>query len=173
MNGKLISYLKRATNIIGELDKIVSEFRKYNENKIADKIDNIKDDLVSSIKDNSIKLSSDELNEYQQFVSDIMEEKGVEEKHHLKKLPEIMKEVSERWEKKSKTALYWKNKDRKYSLSQDEMNSKTYICPSCKSPLSKKTYKMRAKLYVCTNPDCLFMIKKDDIVGLAASKLIK
>ena len=36
-----------------------------------------------------------------------------------------------------------------------------------------KTYKMRTKLLVCSNPDCLFMIKKDDVVGLATDKLTK
>lgn len=166
MNGKLISYLKKATNIVSELDKIVSDFRKFNYGDIADKIDDVENELISSIKNASVKLSNSGLSDYQQFVSDIMDEKGVEEKHHLKKLPEIMKEVSDRWKKESnkKVAIYWKGKDRKYSISQSELDSNSYLCPRCKSQLMKKTYKMRAKLYICSDPKCLFMIKQDDIL---------
>lgn len=62
---------------------------------------NLMYDFMAKIALNLNVVSSKELNEYQEFVSDIMDEKGVEEKHHLKKLPEIMKEVSDRWEKEA------------------------------------------------------------------------
>lgn len=74
-----------------------------------------------------------------------------------------VRRVAELWVKR---ALYWAAADRKYKATAQECTSKAYTCPKCKAAqLRKAIYKrvegQSEKLYGC--PECLFLIKRDDI----------
>lgn len=67
-----------------------------------------------------------------------------------------------------KKSLYWANKDRRYKATQTECDGGTYNCPKCgDSVLRKAIYKRRGgqseRLLGC--PSCLFLIKREDILG--------
>jgi len=71
-----------------------------------------------------------------------------------------------------KQALYWREKDRRYQATQEEMESGHYKCPKCKaqgieSLLRPAVYKRREgqseKLLGC--PECLWLVKKADVVN--------
>ena len=66
-----------------------------------------------------------------------------------------------------KRALYWAAKDRHYRATQSELESGTYLCPKCKTPLKRARYKRKRgqsfSLYGC--PQCMFLIKTCDIMG--------
>lgn len=63
-----------------------------------------------------------------------------------------------------KIALYWKSQDRKYKQTKKELSNNQYLCPKCGNLMKKKTYKMKSKLLICANGDCLFMIKSSDVL---------
>lgn len=65
-------------------------------------------------------------------------------------------------------AMYWDGPDRKYRMSQSEVDSNAINCPKCKeSELKKTSYKKQngasVRLLACGN--CLFLIKPKDIVN--------
>lgn len=67
-----------------------------------------------------------------------------------------------------KKAIYWTDKDRQYKATQDEIESRRFMCPKgCGVPMRKTVYKRRGgrsdRLFGC--PECLFLIKRDDVVG--------
>ena len=68
-----------------------------------------------------------------------------------------------------RVALYWADKDRKYRMCKEEISNSRPCCPKCGSdfPLQKTTYKRRdgksERLLGCKG--CLFLIKKEDIIG--------
>lgn len=82
--------------------------------------------------------------------------------------PEISR-VAQAFVKKS---LYWNGRDRKYRATRPESDSGHYCCPKCRRQgceivLKPAVYKRRdqrsLKLLCC--PECLFLIKKTDIVN--------
>lgn len=67
-----------------------------------------------------------------------------------------------------KRALYWASSDRQYRARRDEIESGRFICPKCKkgvlrNVVYKRTDGVSDKLMGC--PECLFLIKRCDIVG--------
>lgn len=67
-----------------------------------------------------------------------------------------------------KKSLYWAGKDRHYKATRSEISAGSYGCPKCKqADLRPVAYKRRdgasEKLMGC--PDCLFLVKKCDIMG--------
>jgi len=70
-----------------------------------------------------------------------------------------------------KKALYWDAPDRKYRMSKPEMESGVPSCPRCTGVgLRRVIYKREdgrnEKLHCC--PDCLFLIRRGDIIGMGA-----
>lgn len=67
----------------------------------------------------------------------------------------------------SKTAAYWVAQNRQYRVTGDEITVQRPACPRCKVSMRRTTYKMdkgsRLKLFAC--PKCLFLIKRDSLVG--------
>lgn len=68
-----------------------------------------------------------------------------------------------------KKALYWDSPDRKYRASRAEIESGRPTCPRCTGvELRRVIYKREdgrnERLYCC--PDCLFLIRRDDIIGM-------
>lgn len=72
-----------------------------------------------------------------------------------------------------KKALYWNAPDRQYKATNEEVSSGHFLCPKCKaqgtiSKLRPAIYKRRdaksEKLLGC--PECLFLVKKQDIIGV-------
>lgn len=68
--------------------------------------------------------------------------------------------------RRDKLALYWAAKGRQYKPSALEWETGVFLCPDCKTELKRTHYKLRTKLYVCPNPECLFCIKPSDIIDL-------
>jgi len=67
-----------------------------------------------------------------------------------------------------KKAIYWDSPGRKYRMTRSEMGSMCPSCPRCPGVELRKTIYKREdarneRLYAC--PDCLFMIRRDDIIG--------
>lgn len=67
-----------------------------------------------------------------------------------------------------KKALYWAAADRHYRASSDELEGDSFRCPRCKEAVLRTTsYKRKGgnseRLLAC--PECLFLIKKCDIIG--------
>jgi hypothetical protein len=67
-----------------------------------------------------------------------------------------------------KQAIYWAAKGRQYKPSQTELETGNLCCPRCEEAYLRKTIYKRedgasTKLYCC--PDCLFLIRRDDILG--------
>jgi hypothetical protein len=78
---------------------------------------------------------------------------------------EAARRVSEAFVKK---ALYWASKDRQYKARRDEIDNGSFVCPKCKEgTLRNAVYKRSEgksdRLMGC--PDCLFLIKRCDIIG--------
>lgn len=76
-----------------------------------------------------------------------------------------LRRVAEAYVKK---ALYWASADRQYRATSEECAANSYLCPKCKGGnLRKAIYKRRGgasdHLYGC--PACLFIIKRNDIIG--------
>ena len=73
----------------------------------------------------------------------------------------------------SRVALYWAAKNRQYKATEGEIASGAYLCPKCKEGVLQKTcYKReegrQVKLLGC--PECLFLVKPDDVIGNPAYK---
>jgi len=69
---------------------------------------------------------------------------------------------------KRRLSLYWASKDRRYKARKAELSDGKYYCPRCgEIELRKATYKRRAgeSLHLLGCPNCLFLIKKADIIG--------
>lgn len=68
----------------------------------------------------------------------------------------------------SRKALYWAARDRQYKATNEETSSSSFLCPRCKQPLSKATYRhvdgVSEKLFGCR--DCLFLIDRSAILGV-------
>jgi len=67
-----------------------------------------------------------------------------------------------------KKSLYWANRDRQYKATQGELEENCYHCPKCVGvELKKAIYKRRdgASVHLLGCPSCLFLIKREDIVG--------
>lgn len=72
----------------------------------------------------------------------------------------------------TKTALYWADRDRRYRANKGECSANAFHCPKCKCdeglpiPLKKAIYKRRegASDHLLGCPQCLFLIKKEDIM---------
>lgn len=67
-----------------------------------------------------------------------------------------------------KTALYWASADRHYKATRSELDSNKFCCPRCEKGILRPTVYKRdggssVKLLAC--PECLFLIKRDDIIG--------
>ena len=67
-----------------------------------------------------------------------------------------------------KQAIYWAAKGRQYRPSKTELETGNLCCPRCEEAYLRKTIYKRedgasTKLYCC--PDCLFLIRRDDILG--------
>ena len=64
--------------------------------------------------------------------------------------------------------LYWASRDRRYRARKIELGDGVYHCPKCAGvELRKAIYKRRAgeSLHLLGCPNCLFLIKKSDIIG--------
>jgi len=70
---------------------------------------------------------------------------------------------------KRRLALYWASKDRLYKAKSAELSGGAYHCPKCGQGivLKKAVYKRRGgeSLHLLGCPNCLFLIKKADIMG--------
>ena len=66
-----------------------------------------------------------------------------------------------------KTAAYWVSQNRQYRVTSEELQSRRPFCPKCGKPMRKTNYKMdqgvRHQLFAC--PKCLFLIKRDNLLG--------
>lgn len=67
-----------------------------------------------------------------------------------------------------KQAVYWAAPDRQYRPTKAEIESGNLCCPRCDEAYLRKTVYKReggasTKLYCC--PGCLFLIRRDDIIG--------
>lgn len=77
----------------------------------------------------------------------------------------VARKVAEGWVKRS---LYWASADRKYKATSEECEGSTYSCPKCgAASLRKAVYKRRGgqSEHLLGCPECLFLIKKEDIIG--------
>lgn len=67
----------------------------------------------------------------------------------------------------AKTASYWVAQNRQYRITNEELGVMKPSCPKCGKPMRKTTYKMteglRERLFAC--PKCLFLIKRDNLLG--------
>lgn len=67
-----------------------------------------------------------------------------------------------------KRAVYWAAPDRQYRPTKAEIESGNLCCPRCDEAYLRKTVYKReggasTRLYCC--PQCLFLIRRDDIIG--------
>jgi len=70
-----------------------------------------------------------------------------------------------------KKALYWASKDRRYKATKPECDGQSYTCPKCRgNVLQGAIYKRRGgqSLRLLGCPGCLFLIKREDIMGDAS-----
>ncbi len=67
----------------------------------------------------------------------------------------------------AKTATYWVAQNRQYRVTNDEFQGRKPACPKCGQQMRKTNYKMeegaRHRLFAC--PKCLFLIKRDNLLG--------
>ena len=67
----------------------------------------------------------------------------------------------------TKTAAYWVAQNRQYRMTAEELQGRKPFCPKCGKGMRKTTYKMaegaRHQLFAC--PKCLFLIKRDNLLG--------
>jgi transcription elongation factor Elf1 len=61
-----------------------------------------------------------------------------------------------------KQSLYYFDKGRIYRPTRQELESKTFICPVCKTPLYKTKQKLIVKIHLCKS--CGFMIEHDNVL---------
>jgi len=67
-----------------------------------------------------------------------------------------------------KKALYWASANRQYKATTAEIEDGCYVCPKCEGVgLKKAVYKRRdgASVQLLGCPSCLFLIKREDIIG--------
>lgn len=81
----------------------------------------------------------------------------------------LLRSASRVLEAHIKTALYWDSPDRKYRMCKTERETGRPVCPRCSGvELHKVIYKREdgrsERLMAC--PDCLFLIRRADILGL-------
>jgi ribosomal protein S27AE len=80
-----------------------------------------------------------------------------------KNIPTVLVEAAAR----SKSAAYWVAQNRQYRATREELASKKPNCPRCSARMRRTTYKMQKgskhKLFGC--PQCLFLIKHDDLLA--------
>lgn len=82
-----------------------------------------------------------------------------------KEAHQSVKRVAEAFVKK---AIYWAERDRQYRATREEIENHQFLCPKgCNVPMKKAIYKRRGgvsdRLFGC--PSCLFLIKRDDVLG--------
>ncbi len=68
----------------------------------------------------------------------------------------------------AKVAMYWADKDRKYKLTKNELESKTIYCYRCLgTPLKKATYVRDGGVsdHLLGCPSCMFLIRFEDILN--------
>jgi len=67
----------------------------------------------------------------------------------------------------SKQAAYWVAQNRQYRVTQTELQVRKPKCPKCGTSMRRTIYKMdegaRARLFAC--PKCLFLVKRDNLLG--------
>lgn len=63
---------------------------------------------------------------------------------------------------RTKAALYWRAKGRRYVPSQSEVEAGCFTCPKCRCDLQKTYYKKHTELYAC--PECLWLIRPADLL---------
>lgn len=68
-----------------------------------------------------------------------------------------------------KKSVYWASRDRKYKPSQEELELGEFCCPRCDEAILRRVVYKRedgksVKLFCC--PECLFLVRRDDIIGL-------
>lgn len=68
-----------------------------------------------------------------------------------------------------KKAIYWQEKNRKYRVSQGELDSGSFHCPRCKETVLRDAIYKReegqsVRLLGC--PSCLFLVRKGDLLGV-------
>ncbi len=67
----------------------------------------------------------------------------------------------------TKTAAYWAAQNRKFRVTQQELQNMTPSCPKCGTPMRKTTYKMHKgtciRLFAC--PNDLYLLKRDDLLA--------
>lgn len=86
----------------------------------------------------------------------------------MKKLMnEVMKNVKPQYivasdNLKSRRAMYWCGKGRKYRMTKAEKDCGTPSCPKCCSDMGKHPFTRRSKLYICD--DCGFKISSNDVL---------
>lgn len=72
-----------------------------------------------------------------------------------------------RMQANTRVAAYWVAQNRQYRVTQGELGAMKPACPRCAVQMRKTTYKMtkgqRERLFAC--PKCLFLIKRDNLVG--------
>lgn len=70
-------------------------------------------------------------------------------------------------EQHARTATYWSSSGRQHRATRAEMEARNPNCPKCGTGFRKTVYKMsegkRSQLFAC--PNCMFLIKRDNIVG--------
>jgi hypothetical protein len=66
-----------------------------------------------------------------------------------------------------KTSAYWVAQGRQYRVTMNELDVKKPACPKCGKAMRRTTYKMdkgaKARLFAC--PKCLFLIKRESLLG--------
>lgn len=66
-----------------------------------------------------------------------------------------------------KSAAYWVAQNRQFRVTQEEINQRKPACPKCGKAMRRTTYKMekgaRHRLFAC--PKCLFLLKRDNLLG--------
>jgi len=96
------------------------------------------------------------------------QDEGSEESDSEDSESEDSKDTSEGQEKQAslqKTAIYWSGVDRQYRATQEELDTKKYLCPRCKIELQRAVYRREGgrsdKLFGCKS--CLFLVLRDSL----------
>lgn len=70
--------------------------------------------------------------------------------------------VSNLWELGRRLAIYWKDKKRRYKVTQQEKTTQKLACPRCRSFLRPRTYRQGRRFLLCKS--CGFSISPQDLV---------
>ena len=68
-------------------------------------------------------------------------------------------------------AIYWKEQNRRYKVTQREKSTGTMSCPSCRGALRTRSYRQGQKILMC--PACGFSIHPADILNGPDLRLTK